>query len=504
MRITRRGLLMGIGGATLALPMLPSVMGERVARAGGTPKPDGFFFLHLSSNGSTADAWMPFEDNLTWTQLAPDVRHSPLSGPGPISKVLGATWAPLKDRICVIRKGLSQLDTSAGGHNPNAMLGGSAGHRDQNTVLTPMPTLDSVFAAALYDGTTPLVRSFGATAGYEALYAGALSVTLDGQENGLAGTPVDLYEQVFGNFVPNGDPTEAQRRNARLATVDRVSDEYKYLRNNPRLGSADRAALDDHVAYMADLQKRLSATVACTKPGEPAPIVLNDVASLSAQMDLFFDVVEAAVRCGVKVFCLSLAPATDICSYSFLPGVTQDHHTASHSLDYGTNSTAVNDITLIQAFLNDKAAQLLLRLDGIQDPVTGESFLDTSVGIVANPSGMAPQDPHVPFDLPVVLTGRAFTPGVFDLRKVHLQADGQEVGDPIIGPGFGPLDMFGLFKGRLTTSLYRTLFDLFSLKAEDFRADKKPYWGDGPEAQPDAGYNWAEAQQPIPFLARSV
>ena len=66
---------------------------------------------------------------------------------------------------------------------------------------------------------------------------------------------LELFNKIF---VPptTGGPAP------RAPIVDRVLENYKRLRNgNRRLSAADRQRLDDHMARIAELQRKLTATV---------------------------------------------------------------------------------------------------------------------------------------------------------------------------------------------------------------------------------------------------
>jgi hypothetical protein len=109
--LSRRRFLRGLGGTALALPYLPSVMGQ--AHAAGVP-PKRFIFL-FTANGALPKNWYPKPDKPQWKQLANRVREAPLSGLDPISTSLGADLNPFRSKLLLIR-GLDAFGKFQGGH----------------------------------------------------------------------------------------------------------------------------------------------------------------------------------------------------------------------------------------------------------------------------------------------------------------------------------------------------------------------------------------------------
>ncbi len=82
-------------------------------------------------------------------------------------------------------------------------------------------------------------------------------------------SPQEIYDALFGNYVPVDDPSGKLR----VAMLDAAAKDAKRLQG--RVGSADKLRIDAHLESIAQLQKKIQAIPpACTKPD--APTQTND------------------------------------------------------------------------------------------------------------------------------------------------------------------------------------------------------------------------------------
>src|SRR5262249_22445115 len=94
-RMSRRKWLLGTGAAALALPYLPSLMGE--SRAAPQTKTAKRFIFFMTTNGQQPDNWQPNEP-AAWTVRSQDqfVREADLTQyQGGLSPVLGPEFDQL-------------------------------------------------------------------------------------------------------------------------------------------------------------------------------------------------------------------------------------------------------------------------------------------------------------------------------------------------------------------------------------------------------------------------
>ena len=76
-----------------------------------------------------------------------------------------------------------------------------------------------------------------------------------------------LFNKLFGGFVPEDDPTKPLRLNA----LDAVSEDVKRLQM--RVGTNDRQRLEAHLASIAQIQKQIGAIAPeCAPPAMPGAV----------------------------------------------------------------------------------------------------------------------------------------------------------------------------------------------------------------------------------------
>src|SRR5206468_4191080 len=111
---------------------------------------------------------------------------------------------------------------------------------------------------------------------------------------------LDLFNKIFvpTNTVPA----------ARAPIVDRVLANYNRLRNgSTRLSAADRQRLDDHIARIAELQRKLTASTTaptCSNVAVPTDSANkhngNSPAEAARQLQLWNEVAAVAFSCGTS------------------------------------------------------------------------------------------------------------------------------------------------------------------------------------------------------------
>ncbi len=173
--------------------------------------------------------------------------------------------------------------------------------------LTPCPTVDQLLAwsDSFYDDlSSVLERTLVVGRFNDKSYGWSNPEAQSGEITALPGVRSSL--QLFNRiFVPDEEETSP-----RPPVVDRVFEHYQSLRQgNRRLSIEDRHRLDEHVARIEELQRRLSVTVSC---GDVEPPVADseDYTSQSgygfdpdlqgSAAGLFNDVIVAAFLCGTS------------------------------------------------------------------------------------------------------------------------------------------------------------------------------------------------------------
>jgi hypothetical protein len=467
-RIGRRHFLMGAGGATLAIPVLGSLLPRGDAQAGGLAGPERNFVSWRITNGQFGHQWYPSDASVSaggGLQLVePNVREMMLADiPGPISPILHEGFDPFREKMTLLRHidRLDQSDHDAG----NGLFGWRT---DEPTLHAGLPpSIDQLVAQKVYGGMyVPLNLSVRWS---EVGASCSMSVTQQGNlvvEPGLY--PAQAFQQLFVGFDVD-DVTAERLRQQRLTLVDRALSHYQAVRGNPRLSSADKDLLDEHIQHMFQVEQLLaSPAIECVPPTDPGAFSQTPEA-VNAAAQAQVDIAVAAMRCGItRVVNFYLDP--DVLMNATLHGVSGGHHGASHDASEGSVESILNAHLWHMDYLLD----FIGKLDASIDPLDGSTLLDSSLILVNNEIGNQ--------------NGASGNqPGDLDLN--HIGLDGQTM-------------LIGSAGGRLRTGMlmdYRTDFTrnrwsqyigtsynwvlvtcmlAMGLEPEDWEVDGQPGFGD--------------------------
>lgn len=408
-RIGRRHFLMGLGGTTLTIPALTSLLPGGDANAGGLGGIERNFISWRTRSGHFGHQWFPSDTAVAagggLQLMEPNVREMALADiQGPISPILHDGFDPFRDKMTLLRHidRLDQSDHNAG----NGLFGWSTNDATFSPGLPP--SIDKLMAEKVYGGAyVPLNLSVHySTTGRSC----SMSVTQQGElviEPGLY--PGQAFQQLFAGFDVD-DVTAERLRHQRATLVDRALEHYGAVRNNPRLSSADKDLLDEHIEHMHQIEQLLaSPAIECSPPSDPGSFVRkpeNVNAAAQAQVDIAI----AALRCGLtRIVNFWLDPDT-LFSES-LHGVAGGHHGSSHDTSPGSVQSILNAHRWNLGYLLD----FITKLDAAVDPFDGSSLLDNSLILVnneiGNQNGASGNDPedldlnHIGLDIQTMLIG---------------------------------------------------------------------------------------------------
>ncbi|HEX4633360.1 MAG TPA: DUF1552 domain-containing protein, partial [Gemmatimonadales bacterium] len=290
--LSRRHFLQG-AGATLALPLLPSLM-SREARAQAAPVQKSFIGIAAYNGlyrmiGPYSQLMPPLPYDITstagFTPLSPPGLHTLYSRPlstlvsnGQISDIIDASFNAMLPKMLMMQ-GFDFLPFYAHHH---AHFGNGAASSDFESV-SPMASLDQVLASStsFYKTAALKGRSLAYTANdaeaggpLGSLYPGGLASSATYQDpthptnGGIIPTarscnPQAVWDHFFSSGAQSGPSLKA-------TMVDRVLQDYKAVRNGKTIGSADAQILDQHVAFLQTAEQQVQATSGCT-PGVRPP-----------------------------------------------------------------------------------------------------------------------------------------------------------------------------------------------------------------------------------------
>ncbi|WP_413586924.1 DUF1552 domain-containing protein [Bdellovibrio sp. HCB274] len=408
-KLSRRQFLRGSGTFALALPFLPSMLPYAEAQTGPNLK-KRFIAIH-NGHCQAVEHWLPDPAKFNWTESQTYARQVALSAiPGAMSPVLNTQFDALRSKLTI----LSRLDplSKTPNHNAECMLTGGV-------VSEAVSSIDQVIAKFLYGGS-PLnlyVKSVD-----DGNYNGASQMSVlnkqyvQGQFN-----PSAVFSSMFGTTTspttPTADPNKLTRRD--ILVADKVYAEYSALRSNRRLSKDDLARVEQHMALITDLQKKLNSSivtpaptpVACTSPSGPtsSPTKSSNPADFQVVIDQMFDVIEVGVKCGKIQVATLMMHVYDYFSGSvnFVPGITGSnrfHEDINHA---GTDELRAMKLAMMTFFAN-RVARFLTNMNTVEDTNTGATYLDNSLIFWGNDQGTTKNtNAHNSVNNPVLLAGSA-------------------------------------------------------------------------------------------------
>lgn len=398
--LSRRTLLRGaVGGSTVALglPLLDAMIPARRAHA-ADPDPAPIFGLFYWANGlpwhaghgpgqaqaGYPDLWTPAEVGPVYTPsplLTPLVAHAPtvISGLEPHTEVPPAP--PGQDdghmRGFMVTMTGDRIRPEGFDH-------------PSHTLTALRPTLDQYVAKheQFYGSSPPRFRSLvlGVSDARFHDYGHWNAISYNGPDS--LNLPMSSPGQLYGLLFDVPADNQAIERRAKL--LDAVLADAESLR--VRLGGADRVRLEEHLAHIDEIQRRLDLSAGTC---DLAPAPPGDSGDLIARTEIMGQLLAVALQCDLtRVFSFMLtAPATTHVFGNL--GVPDGMHKICHDGAY----EYVRSITEHQmhAF-----ARLLDQLAAATDPMGG-SILDRSLIYATSEYGEGWQ--HSTKEMPVMLVG---------------------------------------------------------------------------------------------------
>lgn len=252
--------------------------------------------------------------------------------------------------------------------------------------LTRLPSLEL--------STDPSRSSGQCDSGYSCAYQFNLSWIDEKTPAPAERDPRLVFEKLFGSGNPDED---ARRRHYRKSILDFVLDDARRMRT--RLGSTDRAKIDEYLTSVRDIERRIEQAekFRIEVPEDRRP---NGVpATYAEHIQLQFELMTLAFQTdATRIASFLLAHDGSNRPFPEL-GITGGHHQLSH---HRSDPEALDGIALIDRFYVEQFAKFLQRL---KDTPEGEgNLLDHSMIVYG--SGISDGNRHSHEDLPVLLAGR--------------------------------------------------------------------------------------------------
>jgi hypothetical protein len=462
--ISRRQLLRGIGGATLALPVLPSLLCRTAYAADPVfTRPPRLFWVTTEHGGAFEASMFPSTSLLTASQ-ALYTDHTVKSGAlvpttsgsdNVLSPVLRAPSSALSAKLIAKMNVLWGLDVPFYiAHNTGLHLGNYArndgnGGDGKAVQAFPRPTIDQIMAwsPSFYSNLSGIRERAMIMANRPVSWNYTdPSVTTSSIENVRGySSSTDLFNKIFVP-VTGGGPAP------RAPIVDRVLANYNRLRqSNRRLSAADKQRLDDHVARIAELQRKLTVTVSgasCSSITTPTDNAnkhnANTPEDAGKQLQLWNEVAAAAFMCGTsRIGVLAYGDTSRFISYG-----GDFHQEVAHQWQLADKQALL--VQSYQRFFSSVFLDMARRLDAVEE-APGLTYLDHSLLVWTQESGM---ETHGSVSIPVVTFGSAA-----GRLKTGLLCDYRRIGNTAsqFDPGAGGKQTLGLLYSQWLATVLQTM-----------------------------------------------
>jgi hypothetical protein len=242
------------------------------------------------------------------------------------------------------------------------------------------------------------------------------SLVLSGEGLGLSWTrtgaqiPADNSpSRVFARLFLEGDSREVQSQLRRLkegrSILDDVRDQAAGLRHD--LGTGDREKLDEYLASVRDLEKRMTRDAVWFRTPKPRvdvkpPTDNPNAADILGRARLLFDLSHLALRTDSTRLITIMLPGSTYAPP--IPGVSLGHHDLSH---HGKDPGKLAQLRIVESETMKTVAELLGKLQASRE---GDSNLLERTAVFVG-SNLGDASSHSVKNLPVLLAGGGFRHG---------------------------------------------------------------------------------------------
>lgn len=408
--ISRRKMLQGLG-ACMALPFLEAMTppGMSVARYAEKIRPKRLAVFYFP-NGVRADRWTPkgwgsdFQLSPTLSPLEPfkqellvlnELKNREVDVRGTDGHY--AKTAPFLTCHNIIKTTGSNINVN--GVSMDQLAAQHIGHQ------TMFPSLEY--------GIDPITSGVDQNVGYTRLYGSSISWINPDQPCPKEIDPYYAFNRLFRTVVP-GKSTGADNP-WKKSVLDLVMEDAKRL--NKHLGAADQNKMSEYLESVRSVEKRLTSKEKLRDfEANITPDIKKELIKLNVRLEDYVEVnsgydVTAKVRLMMDINALALwSDATRITTFmfgnsvsnrnfSFLNGVTGNHHTISH---HRSNDRLLDMYARINLWHSEQFAYFLQRMQSMKEG--DQNLLDQSMVLFG--SSLRDGNSHQATNLPLVLAGK--------------------------------------------------------------------------------------------------
>ena len=393
--IPRRTVLRGLG-ATVALPLLDSMVPAFTAIGRTQAAPVNRFGVMYVPNGMIMQSWSPagegaaYQMNSTMMPLARFRDHmTVVSGLNctPPAGIRAGDGVHARASTRFLTNVYPKITPSGGdlraGISMDQILAREMGKHTQLASLEM--AIESTQTAGACDQ------------GYACDYTSTICWRGDTTPMPMENNPRIVFERLFGDSSSTDPDTRLARIREDRSILDSVTQEVAHLER--ALGHGDRAKLNEYLEAIRDVERRIQK--AEEQSDQELPDVTHPAGIPSAYDDhakLLIDLQVLAYQCDLtRIVTLMMGREFSGMTYPQI-GVPDAHHPISHHQNEPEKVAKVAKINLYHVTL---FAYLLEKLQSTPD---GDGSLLDHITMVYG-AGMADSNRHAPYDLPIVLAG---------------------------------------------------------------------------------------------------
>ena len=394
MHLPRRTVLRGLG-ATLALPLLDSMVPALTAQGRTAAAPIKRFGVFYVPNGMSMPYWYPNTVG-PLDELPPTMR----------------SLEPFKDRV-LICGGLD--DESA-----NLVKGASGDHaRSAGTFLTCVPfkmtsgadvsnavSADQIAALELSKETQLASLELGIESnamigncdgGASCAYTNTIAWRTPTSPLPIENDPRAIFERMFGTSGSTDPEARLARMRRDRSILDLVGDELQGLEQV--IGPGDRVKVEEYLEALRDIERRIA--MAEEQNTRELPVVDQPIgvpSDYAEHAKLMMDLLALAYQTDLtRISTFMLAREVSGRAYPEI-GVSDSHHPLSHHQD---ESAKLERLHKINEYQLQQFAYLVAKLDAL--PEGDGSMLDSALFLYG--TGISDSNTHFHDDLPIALIG---------------------------------------------------------------------------------------------------
>ena len=392
MYIDRRTVLKGFG-ATLALPLLESMMPSGVFAASAPKSPIRTAFIFVP-NGVNMEHWVP------------------------IGSEYPSALKPLESlKNCInVMSGLTQknafaLGDGAGDHarSASAWLTGCHPKKTSGANIKVGVSIDQILAKELGDktrfGSLELGCERGGLAGdcdsgYSCAYSNSISWRTESTPVAKEVNPRLVFERLFqSEDINETQQSRIERLAENKSILDFVMEDAKLL--NKKLGTTDKMKLDEYMTGIREIERRISFVENQSKANNIQQFSNIDIPSdYGEHIRLMGDLMVLAFQTDTtRVSTFMFANEGSNRSYKSI-GVSDGHHEMSH---HQRNPEKLEALRKINTFHTTQLAYILNKMNSVSEG--DKTLLENSMVLYG--AGICDGDRHNHDDLPLLMAGKA-------------------------------------------------------------------------------------------------